>query len=88
MLPKLLEVRKSDTIDDSPQTNDETPGIARNHRRLSLPRKGVPEKIRVPFFEAEAGHTGQITTNGPEDAVDLYMKMDAKAKSKYLRGEL
>jgi hypothetical protein len=52
----------------------------REQRMKNGKRAGTPE--------LQAGRTGQITINESKDSVDLYMKMDPKAKNAYLRGEL
>jgi hypothetical protein len=61
---------------------------ARRAHRAERREQKMKDGKRAGTAEPKAGHTGQITTNGSKDSVDLYMKMDAKAKSEYLRGEL
>jgi hypothetical protein len=79
------EVRK---LNELARKEVELAMAARRAHRTERREQRMKDGKRAGTAEPKAGHTGQITINGSEDAADLYMKIDAKAKSKYLRGEL
>jgi hypothetical protein len=79
------DVRK---LNEQARKEAEMAMAARRAHRAERREQKMKNVQRAGTAELQEAHTGEITTNGPEDPVELYVHMDAKAKSEYLRGEL
>ena len=89
-LKRIRRTREEDVrkLNEQARKEAELAMAARRAHRAQGREQRMKNGKRAGTPELQAGHTDQITTNGSEDAADLYMKMDPKAKTEYLRGEL
>jgi hypothetical protein len=89
-LKRIRRTREEDVrkLNEQARKEAELAMAARRAHRAQGREQKMKDGKRAGTPELQAGHTAQITTNGSENSVDLYMKMDAKAKTEYLRGEL
>jgi hypothetical protein len=89
-LKRIRRTREEDVrkLNERARKEVELAMAARRAHRAERREQRMKVSRRAGTTGPEAGHTGQIAINGFDTSADLYMKMDAKAKTQYLRGEL